>query len=87
MINEAASLVAEKIAAPADIDDAMKFGANHPMGPLALADLIGIDVCVSILETMYDERRCDTYKANKLLRQLVGAGNLGRKTGRGFFEY
>lgn len=87
MINEAACLVQEGVASPADIDTAMKLGANHPMGPLALGDLIGLDVCVAIMDTMYNETHDAKYRTSPLLRKMVRAGLLGRKSGRGFYTY
>ncbi|MCX7774688.1 MAG: 3-hydroxybutyryl-CoA dehydrogenase [Spirochaetaceae bacterium] len=87
MINEAAYLLMEGVAEPAAIDEAMKLGAAHPMGPLALADLIGLDVCLSIMEILQAEFGEDKYRPCPLLRRYVEAGRLGRKTGRGFFEY
>ncbi|HEY2825023.1 MAG TPA: 3-hydroxybutyryl-CoA dehydrogenase [Gemmatimonadales bacterium] len=87
MINEAAFCVLEGVATPEAIDAVMKLGMNHPMGPLALADLIGIDVCVSILEVLQRGLGDDKYRACPLLRRMVAAGRLGRKSGRGFYEY
>ncbi len=87
MINEAVTIVQEGVASPADVDTAMKLGANHPMGPLALGDLIGLDVCLAIMDTMYNETHDSKYRACTLLRKMVRAGLLGRKTGKGFFEY
>ncbi|RPA63833.1 3-hydroxybutyryl-CoA dehydrogenase [Shewanella frigidimarina] len=87
MINEAVSILAEGIATAVDIDKAMKFGAHHPMGPLALADLIGNDVNLSIMETLYSETGDPKYRAHPLLRKMVRANHLGRKTKKGFFEY
>ena len=87
MINEAAFMVMENVAAPEDIDTAMKLGANHPMGPLALGDLIGLDVCLAIMEVMTSETGDGKYRPAPLLRKMVRAGYLGRKTGRGFFTY
>lgn len=87
MINEAVFLLAEGIADAKTIDSCMKFGANHPMGPLELADLIGLDVCLSILETLVQETGDDKYRAAPLLRKNVRAGKLGRKSGIGFYQY
>ena len=87
MINEAISVYAEGVASKEDIDKAMKLGANHPLGPIALADLIGTDVCLSIMETLHLETGDPKYRAHPLLRQYVRAGFLGRKTGRGFYVY
>lgn len=87
MINEAVSILAEGVATAEDIDKAMKFGAHHPMGPLALADLIGNDVNLSIMETLYRETGDPKYRAHPLLRKMVRANHLGRKTKKGFFEY
>jgi len=86
MINEAAFAVFEGVAKPEDIDTVMKLGMNHPMGPLALADFIGLDVCLSILQVLH-EGLGDKYRPCPLLRRLVDAGWLGRKTGRGFYTY
>jgi len=87
MINEAIFCVMEGVAGPADIDTVMKLGMNHPMGPLALADFIGLDVCLHILEVLHEELGDDKYRPCPLLRRKVTAGQLGRKTGEGFFEY
>ena len=87
MINEAVGILAEGLATPEDIDAAMKLGANHPMGPLALGDLIGLDVCLAIMEVLYAEMGNDKYAPHYLLRKMVRAGLLGRKTGKGFFDY
>ena len=87
MINEAVSIFAEGIASKEDIDKAMKYGANHPIGPLQLADLIGNDVCLSIMETLHTETGDPKYRAHTLLRQYVRANYLGRKSGKGFYEY
>jgi len=75
------------VASKEDIDSGMKLGANHPMGPLALADLIGLDVCLSIMETLHKEFGDSKYRACPLIRRMVRAGWLGRKSGRGFYTY
>jgi 3-hydroxybutyryl-CoA dehydrogenase len=87
MINEAAYALMEGVADREGIDTVMKLGMNHPMGPLALADLIGLDVCLNIMEVLYAGFSDSKYRPCPLLRQLVAAGRLGRKTGRGFYEY
>ena len=87
MINEAVGVLADGVASAEDIDTAMKLGANHPMGPLALADLIGNDVCLSIMEVLYEGFGDSKYRPNPLLRKMVKGKMLGRKTGKGFFEY
>jgi len=87
MINEAIYCVMEGVAAPEAVDTVMKFGMNHPMGPLALADLIGLDVCLNILEVLYAGFGDSKYHACPLLRKMVAAGWLGRKAGRGFYSY
>lgn len=87
MINEAVGILAEGIASAEDIDTAMKLGANHPMGPLALGDLIGLDVCLAIMDVLYEETGDTKYRAHSLLRKYVRAGWLGRKSGRGFHNY
>ena len=87
MINEAIFCVMEGVAAPEDIDTVMELGMNHPMGPLTLADFIGLDVCLHILEVLHDELGDDKYRPCPLLRRKVTAGQLGRKTGEGFFQY
>ena len=87
MINEAIDLLYTGVATAEGIDTAMKLGANHPMGPLALGDLIGLDVCLAIMDTLYNETHDPKYRASLLLRKMVRAGKLGRKTGEGFFVY
>ena len=87
MINEAADLLYTGVASAEGIDTAMKLGANHPMGPMALGDLIGLDVCLAIMDVLYNETHDPKYRASLLLRKMVRAGTLGRKTGKGFFDY
>ena len=87
MINEAVYCVMEGVATPEAVDTVMKLGMNHPMGPLALADLIGLDVCLSILEVLHTGLGDSKYRACPLLRKMVAAGYLGRKSGKGFYDY
>jgi len=87
MINEAVFCLYQSVGKPEDIDTVMRLGANHPMGPLALADLIGLDTCLAIMETLYDGFKDSKYRACPLLRKYVEAGWLGRKTGKGFYDY
>ena len=87
MINEAINCVHEGLASPEDIDVMMKLGANHPMGPLSLADLIGLDVVLDIMETLYQGFDDPKFRPSPLLKQMCHAGYLGRKKGRGFFTY
>jgi len=87
MINEAVFCVMEGVASAADVDTVMRLGMNHPLGPLALADLIGLDVCLAILEVLHHDLGDDKYRPAPLLRQLVAAGHLGKKSGRGFHVY
>jgi 3-hydroxybutyryl-CoA dehydrogenase len=75
------------VATPDAVDTVMKLGMNHPLGPLALADLIGLDVCLAILEVLHRGLGDDKYRPCPLLKNMVAAGRLGRKTGRGFYEY
>jgi 3-hydroxybutyryl-CoA dehydrogenase len=87
MINEAFFVLAEGIATPEEIDAGMRLGANHPIGPLALADLIGLDVCLSVMDVFLKDFGDSKYRACPLLRELVAAGHLGRKTKRGVYQY
>ena len=87
MINEAVFCVMEGVATPEAVDAVMKLGMNHPLGPLALADLIGLDVCLAILEVLQRDLVDDKYRPAPLLRKMVAAGRLGRKSGRGFYVY
>lgn len=87
MINEAAGILADGVASAEDIDTAMKLGANHPMGPLALGDLIGLDVVLAIMNVLYTEYGDPKYRPHVLIKKMVRAGKLGRKSGIGFFDY
>ena len=87
LLNEAIFAVFEGVAEPAGIDKCMQLGANHPMGPLSLCDMIGLDTILSVMEVLHREFGDDKYRACPLLRKMVASGRLGRKTGRGFYEY
>lgn len=87
MINEAIGIYADGVASAEDIDQAMKLGANHPIGPLALGDMIGLDVCLNIMDVLYNEFNDPKYRAHTLLRKMVRGNKLGRKTKEGFYTY
>lgn len=87
LVNEGIGILADGVATRDEIDEAMKLGANHPMGPLALGDLIGLDVCLAIMEVLHKEYGDDKYRPHPLLRKMVRANLLGRKTGEGFYKY
>ena len=87
MINEAFFVLGEGISSAEDIDTGMKLGCNHPIGPLALADMVGLDVCLAVMEVYFNQFNDSKYRAAPLLREMVAAGHLGRKTGRGVYTY
>ena len=87
LMNEAIHALAEGLATAEEIDTAMKLGANHPMGPLALGDLVGLDVLLAVMNVLYEGFKDPKYRPSPLLVEMVEAGYLGRKTGRGFFNY
>jgi 3-hydroxybutyryl-CoA dehydrogenase len=87
MINEAAYCVMEGVAEPKDVDTVMRLGMHHPMGPLELADMVGLDTCLHIMEVLHEGLGDDKYRPCPLLKRYVAAGRLGRKSGRGFYEY
>jgi 3-hydroxybutyryl-CoA dehydrogenase len=87
MLNEAVLVFGESVASARDIDEAMKLGCNHPIGPLALCDLIGIDVVLAVMEVFHREFKDPKYRPAPLLKEMVAAGHLGRKSGRGFYNY
>jgi 3-hydroxybutyryl-CoA dehydrogenase len=87
MLNEACFVLEEGLASEEDIDNGMKLGCNHPMGPLSLADFIGLDTCLAVMEVLHQQLGEDKYRPAPLLRKYVAAGWLGRKSGRGFYNY
>jgi 3-hydroxybutyryl-CoA dehydrogenase len=87
LLNEAATVYADGIASAEDIDEAMKLGAGHPIGPLALIDMIGLDIHLAKMETLYGKLRDERYKPPEIIKQMVAEGKLGRKTGEGFYKY
>lgn len=87
MVNEAVGILADGVATKEDIDAAMKLGANHPMGPLELGDFVGLDICLAIMDVLYNETGDSKYRACPLIRKMVRGGNLGVKSGKGFYVY
>jgi 3-hydroxybutyryl-CoA dehydrogenase len=87
MINEAFCLLAEGVASAEEIDAGMKLGASHPIGPLALADMVGLDVCLAVMDIFHTDFGDPKYRASPLLREMVSAGYLGRKSGRGVYDH
>ena len=87
LVIEGCELVYSGVASVEDVDKAMKLGANHPMGPLELGDLVGLDVCLAIMNTLYTETGDSKYRPSLLMKKMVRAGYLGRKTGKGFYDY
>ena len=87
MINEAVEVLYQGVASRDDIDKGMKLGANHPMGPLQLADFVGVDIVLAVMETIYNETGDSKYRPSLLLKKMVRGGLLGVKTGKGFYDY